>query len=215
MTDSILNWRGGAGWLILAGSPDIQSDIRSQVLSRLKAGGGVAYLGLRVEDIESLMDDMDDLGAPTGYFVNILAEDDDSIESRLKEASCIVLPNVAPIEDFHSALIGAALRGITACYDGGGVIYAEGASAMLFGAMFLASTGKSQTGFNWVQGVFVLADVTSMSQSPMARQILASGEAHLALGIGRGSGIAFGDMGQLTPLGAQQVTLVLGSAPHL
>jgi len=215
MTTPILSWRQGAGWIILAGSADIQTDTRAQVLARIKAGGGIAYVGLRVEDIEALMDDMDDLGAPTGYFVNILAEDDASIEARLTEAACVVLPHITPTEDFHSALMGAALQGLITCYEQGGVIYAEGASASLFGAMFLASTGKSHTGFNWLEGVFVIPDIISMSESPMARQLLASGEVSLALGIGHGSAVAFGKDGELTPLGKRQVTLVLGSPPHL
>jgi hypothetical protein len=215
MTTPILKWRDGAGWLILSGSPDIHTDTRAQVLARIKAGGGIAYVGMRVEDIESLMDDMDDLGAPTGYFVNIVTEDDASIEARLTEASCIVLPNIAPLEDFHSALMGAALQGIIACYELGGVIFAEGATATLFGTMFFDSTGKPHTAFNWLEGVVIFSDITSMAEAPMARQLLASGEAGLALGIGKGSAIAFGTEAQLTPLGKQQVTLVLGSAPPL
>lgn len=214
MSDSILSWRDGAGWLILAGSADIQTDTRTQVLARLKAGGGVAYLGLHVDDIDALMDDMEDLGAPTGYFVNILTEDDQAIETRLKEAACIVLPNITPLEDFHSALMGAALRGIADCYERGGVIFAEGASAMLFGALFLDSTNTPQAGLDWVQDVFVLPDVTSISESQIARQLLSTGKVRLGLGIGQGSGLALGRDNQLVPIGARQVTIVLGNAPH-
>lgn len=215
MRESILSWREGIGWIILAGSADIQTDTRTQVLARLKAGGGVAYLGLHVDNIESLMDDMEDLGAPTGYFVNILTEDDTAIETRLKEASCIVLPNITPIEDFYSALLGAGIRAMSDCYARGGVIYAEGASAMLFGALFVDSIHATRVGLNWVEDVFILPDVTSVSESPIARQILADGKARLALGIGHGSGVALGADGQLVPIGARQVTLILGNAPHL
>lgn len=214
MSRSLLSWRDGAGWLILAGSVDGQTDTRSQVLARLKPDGAVAYLGLHVDHIESLMDDMEDLGAPTGYFVNILTEDDTTIETRLRDAACIVLPSITPLEDFYSALMGAALRAMRDCYARGGVIYAEGASAMLFGAWFVDSIQAVRAGLNWIEDAFILPDVTSVSESSIARSILIEGKARLALGIGHGSGVALGANGQLIPIGARQVTIILGNVPH-
>jgi hypothetical protein len=61
-----LRWITGKGWLILsAASPD--SDIRSQTLARADAEGVVVYASFADDRGDALMDDMEDLGAITGY----------------------------------------------------------------------------------------------------------------------------------------------------
>ena len=70
-SQSVFNWRDGRGWLIFAGGWD--DDIRALALARDAADGGVACVALS-GDSDELLDDISDLGAPSGFIVDLFGD---------------------------------------------------------------------------------------------------------------------------------------------
>lgn len=208
----MLNWPESRGWLVLSGMPDALSDIRALALTKIYAEGGVAYIGLDDDDYDDLMDDMGELGAPTGYLVNIMTEDDVTIKDRLEHAAMVFLPDEYPPEALHAALRGIALEGIKAAYERGAVIMAEGASIGLFGMLFMADE-IAREGFNWLEDSLIVPNVSSITQSDMAQKLLATDSVKMAVGVGAGSAMVLGPAQQIETWGAREVTLVFGSLP--
>lgn len=206
-----LSWPKGNGWLVLSGGAHLLSDVRALALSRLTViDGTVAYLGLHEDDAEEMMDDLGELGAPTGYLIDILREDDESIHSMLDESGLIAIPGAHPPSALQAAITGAAVEGIRAAYQRGAVILAEGPAAMIFGKKVLTHDGTIIDGLNWLENAFIMPSVTSISQSQIALEVLAGGAAHLAIGIGEGSALALGPQGAVETWGERQVTITLG-----
>src|ERR1700754_3985200 len=91
--NNVLQWRDGRGWLVLSGGHIPESDVRAQAIGHIDADGGVAYIsfGSNAETTEVLMNDLQDLGAPPGFFVDVLSEDDETIRSKIGEARLVVV----------------------------------------------------------------------------------------------------------------------------
>lgn len=208
--NNIFEWPDGAGWLVLSGGADPESDIRAQVLTRLQADGPAVYLALSngTDAAEAALDDMEDLGAPSGYLVDAAAEDDATLTEKLGEASLIVIEALPTGDDARSALVGAAIDGIEAAYQNGAVILAEGQSAMVFGAWVVLKHNGLKDGFEWLPSALIGPGVTSAAV--WARELLLTQPAAFAIGIGEGSALALGPEGQIELLGRGEVTVALG-----
>jgi hypothetical protein len=205
----VLQWIEGYGWLVLSGGNDALSDIRAMALSKMKAGGGVAYLVLQEDAADDLIEDMNELGAPTGYIVNVLTEDDATINQRLQEAQLIVLPLGVSKREVLSVLKGAALDAMKAAYERGAVILAEGEASSLFGKLFLVGN-EGFDGLAWLPDVLVVTGVTSLNDEHIAQDVLTVDAAAVAVGIGAGSALALGPLGAVETWGAAKVTIGLG-----
>lgn len=208
--NNILRWPAGAGWLVLSGGDDPGGEVRAQTLRRLPVEGGVAYIGLDVDDAEAVMEDLAELGAPTGYLVNILTEDDDTIRARLQEAALIVIPGDLLLENLRSGLLGAGVDGMRAALAQGAVILAEGTSAILFGRFIALASGDMIPGLNWLEDVFIVPGVTTLADSDIARSVLTSEDVRAGIGVGWGSALALGPEGAIEVLGKGEVTVALG-----
>ncbi len=210
--NNVLQWRDGRGWLVLSGGHVLESDVRAQAIGHIDADGGVAYIsfGNNIDATEVLMNDMQDLGAPPGYFVDVLTEDDDTIRSKLGEASLIVVEAGENSADVRSALLGAAVEGMQTAFENGAVILLEGNSAAVFGTWILLETGEIRQGIGWLSQMFVLPGVTAVAQSAAGKAALEEESSALALGIGEGSALALGPDGEVEPWGEQAVTIALG-----
>jgi len=208
--NQVFQWPDGVGWIVLSGGREVASDVRAQALSRARSHGGVAYIGLDVDDDEDILEDMAELGAPTGYLVNIMTEDDETIRARLAEAAVIVIPGDFDLPTLRSALLGAGVAGLLAAFEGGALILAEGQAAALFGAAVEFQDGSVAEGFNWVEDSLILPGVRSVSQSALARDYLGSRRVRIAVGIGDGSALALGPTGEVETWGQRQVTIALG-----
>jgi hypothetical protein len=208
----ILRWSSGNGWIILSGGTSAGGEVRAQALRRINAGGGVAYLGFNESSGDETLDDMEDLGAPTGYLVNIVAEDDDTIREQLEDASLIMIDDSESAETWRDALPGAAADGILAALENGAVVLAEGRGAAALGAFMLDSSGQLVRGLGWLENLLILPAVTQLGQSQVAREALDQEADAIALGIGQESALALGPEGLLEVLGRSQVAIGLGRA---
>ena len=211
MDNQILRWREGLGWLVLSGGVDTLREVRAQALGRIAAGGGIAYIGLDDDDYDDLIEDMGELGAPTGYLVNIMTEDDETIRDRLHDAAMVFIPDHYRPEVLLPALPGAANDGIKAAYERGAIVLAEGTSATLMGAKVLLETGIAVDGLGWLEDSFVVPAITSIADSEAARAILSTHVANVAIGIDVGSALALGPSEQVETWGDSVVTVALST----
>jgi hypothetical protein len=210
--NNVLRWMDGRGWLVLAGGGDNLSDIRANALSRAAADGGIAYvtLGSQSVEAENVLADMEDLGAPSGYFVDILSEDDQTVQAKLADAGIIVVDGSASLDDLRSSLIGAANDGIQVAFQNGAVVLAEGRAAVIFGAWILLELGELTSGLEWLENSLIVPGITSVSESSAVQEVLLLQPGAIAVGIGEGSALALGPDGEVETWGERQVTIALG-----
>jgi hypothetical protein len=214
----ILRWPGEAeGWLVLSGGADAGGAVRATALRVAPPTDvGVAYIGLSEASGDATLDDLEDLGARSGYLVNIMIEDDDTIRAQLRDASLIVIDD-EPLRTLRGALLGAASEAILAAHAEGAVVLIEGANAALAGGIVLTdddgeALDESLAGLGWVEGACILPGVTSLADSALARRALEAGAASVVIGIGVGSALALGPNGEIALWGARQVVIALGQA---
>lgn len=210
--NNVLRWQDGRGWLILSGGGEAQSDVRAEALGRAAADGGVAYVTLGGQSTlgEKALADMEDLGAPPGYLVDVLTEDDQTVQSSLAEAGIVVIENGADVDELRSSLIGAAIDGIRTAFQNGAVVLAEGNAAVVFGAWVLLGSDELTSGFEWLENGLIIPGITSISESAVAQDVLVRQPAAIAIGIGEGSALALGPDGEVETWGRRQVTIALG-----
>jgi len=159
-----------------------------------------------VEDADSHLAALEDLGAPTGYLVDILTEDDDTLRTQLSDAGLIILGDGPNAKGLRSALPGGALEGMIACFERGGVILGIGNGAAILGSFYTQGDG-----LGWVEkGVIAPAYDQDGSVSGL-RTLLTTHPDAYGLGIGTGSALGLGPDGEVTAWGKGQVTIALGS----
>jgi hypothetical protein len=170
----------------------------------------VAYVSLNAAEGSAALDDMDDLGAPSGYLVDVLTEDDKTIQSQLAEASIIVIEHPASVDDLRSALVGAAVEGMKAAFERGAMVLAEGAATSLFGSWLVSEAEQLAAGLEWLENALIVPFMTSIAESEQARYVLETQPTAIAVGIGAGSALALGPDGEVETWGRRQVTVALG-----
>jgi len=208
--NQILNWVDGAGWLVLSGGSDALSEVRAMALTRIAADGGIAYVGVNTSDDGALMDDFNELGAPAGFWVDIMTDTDQGIHQRLAEAALIVLSDMTDVAMARSALLGAAAEGMLVAFQRGAVILAEGHAAMLFGRVVVTESGQVLDGLHWLRNAYIVPAITSIAESSSARKVLLARQAAIAIGIGVGSALVLGPDAQVELWGQSQVAVALG-----
>ncbi len=207
---SVLKWLDEPGWLILSGGVDPLSDLRAQAISRIVSEGGIAYIALDDDDLDDLIDDMGELGAPTGFIINVMTEDDQTIRAMLEHAAMVFLPGIYDLTDLHSSLLGAAIEGILAAYQDGAVIFAEGQAVSLFGSSFRSAEGVLLQGFGWVEDTLILPGVSSIAESNTAQIALAEQQARIVIGLEEESALVLGPQGHIERWGDGNITVALG-----
>ena len=213
---NIFQWRAGIGWLVVTGGGALDSEdnlsIVAATLSRTVSQGPLAYVWA-ASDLESAdrhMDLLRDLGARTGYLVDVLTEEDDELFRQLNEAGIIILGDGPRQETVRDALVGAAMRGIEGSFSRGATLYAVGASAALVGA-YVADGDALVPGFGWLANSIILPGYTS-DQADMLRhavQRIEDGYGY-GLGLGPGAALALGPRGEVETWGNKAITVSLG-----
>lgn len=211
MADNTLQYLSGRGWLVFSGGHTAGSPIRAQALARAKTYGSTAYISLADDDGDALMDDMEDLGARSGYFVDLEFDTPEDIIEQLETASLIVIEIGSSVDTLYSALQGAALQGIREAYQRGALILLEGLTVNLFGRYTLSDDGELLDGFDWVKNTFIEPQSTGLEDSRAVQLVLANIPDAIAINIAAGSALCVGAGGLVEIWGDnREVTISLG-----
>lgn len=208
---NVFRWLDGSGWLVLSGGDTPESTIRARALGKIAADGGVAYVTMSgdIETAEKALDDLVELGAPSGYLVDIHAEDDRTIQSKLSEAGMVMIEASRSAAAARSLLMGAPIEGIQIAYENGAVVLAEELSTMPFGTWVTLETGDLKDGLEWLSSALIAPGVTDVAA--WARGLLLEQPSAYAIGIGTGSALALGPAGEIETWGERRVTVALGA----
>jgi cyanophycinase-like exopeptidase len=150
---------------------------------------------------------LDEMGAPTGYLVDVVTEDDATIRAQLDEAGMIILGDGRAAETLRAALPGAALEGMSAAYARGAVILGIGA-----GAAALGSFVEGAQGLGWIENAIIMPNYEQPERAAALHALLSAHPSAYGIGIGSRSALALGAQGQVEVWGERQVTVLLGSA---
>jgi cyanophycinase-like exopeptidase len=208
---NVIRWRDGQGWIVLSGGGDRTaedaSDIEAQAMTRIGLGEPVAYLWAAgdIESADQHLEVLADLGAPTGYLVDVLTEDDATISRQIAEAGMVILGDGPNLEQLRMATVGAALEGMNQAFARGGVIVGIGAGAALLGSFL-----EGAAGLGWVEGAVIMPRHDDEGQAARLHSLLAAHPGAYGLGIGAGSALALGPNGEVEAWGRRQITVTLG-----
>jgi hypothetical protein len=206
---NVIRWLDGAGWIILSGSGDIDSaetgHIEAGALAKVQAGDPVAYIWAAgdIERADKHLEALYDLGAPTGYLVDILAEDDDTLRAELKDAGLIVLGDGTNGKALRDALPGSALDAMLEAYEQGAVILGIGQGASVLGGTIIG-------GLNWIEGAIITTEYDLDDAAARMRAQLDQHPDAYGIGIANGSALALGPDGEIETWGNGKVTIALG-----
>lgn len=214
MTQHVLRWLPGNGWLVFSGGDDGRGAIRSEALARALVDGGAAYFSFAEDGGDALIEDMDDLGAPAGYLLDPRSEDAESIQALVQEASIIVLEAGERIDDLLRNLQEPAQIALQTAYERGAVLLFEGLAINLLGRWSLSDSGDLFEGWHWLQDAFLEPGAQGMDSSLAVQRILSLEAEAVAISVGTGSALALGPQGRIELWGERQVTVSLGRAYH-
>ena len=209
------SWLSTNGWLVLSGSADALSEIRARALSRCDANGAIAYISLADDLGDALMDDMAELGAASGYLVNLHEADNNDIYERLSSAAMIVVEAEAPSEALLPLLRRTALHAMKAALKLGGLILLEGGAAGTAGQYCLDSAGQIVAGLGLAQNALIAADALSLDDSSRLRHARLQMPDATFVAIAPGSALALGPQGAIETWGGRQVSVSLGNLAGL
>jgi hypothetical protein len=186
------------------------SDVRARAVQRASADGALAVATLSGDQraADRVLDDLEEMGAPSGYIVDLLSEDDATVENRLAETSIVVIETGSDLRQVRSALVGAAESGLRIAFANGGVILAEGVSAVMFGRWALQTNGALLEALGWLDDALIVPATPDLST--FARPVLQAHEAAYAVGIGAGTALALGPDGQVEVWGRGEIAVTLG-----
>lgn len=216
---SMFQWHQGAGWLVLGPQPDEQTGpfdaIEGRVLTRGSADGPLVYIwaATDLEAADNYLEYVRELGGRTGYPVDIVSEDDESLIEQLGEAGIIVIGDGPNTNRLFNSLHGAAIKGIQRAYEHGALVYGAGLGAEVFGKWFLrGSNARPREGFGWLANAALLTDDNNVLMKQQLQRLLQTEPTAFGLGIGANSALAFGPEGQIEAWGDQQIAISLGQA---
>ncbi len=202
---NVFSWLDGSGWLIFASSAS--DEVRALALGRASADGGMAIIALS-GDAELLLDDLEDLGAPSGYIVDLYSEDDGAITERLADSGIIIVTGGESPQAARGALRGAALDGLQTAYENGALILFEGFAAMCMGGWMIDADDTIEAGLDWVESALILINVENAADN--AKPLLNAQPTAIAIAIATGSALVLGGDSEIVIWG--RVTVALGSA---
>ena len=203
------SWLDSNGWLVLSGRPDALSEIRAQALSRYDAAGAIAYISLAGDLGDALMDDMAELGAPTGYLVDLEEADNNEIYERLSAAGMIVIEAAHDPELLQRLMTQTATSALKSALERGGLILFEGAAAAIVGEHRLTAQGELTAGLNFVHKVLISTSLDGGAEGELARNVHYDLPDVSIMGLRPGSALALGPAQQIETWGDGEVTISL------
>ncbi|MBN2472262.1 MAG: hypothetical protein JXN59_16175 [Anaerolineae bacterium] len=220
LQSSIFQWHNGAGWLVLSGGGDFTTGeteaIDARMLTRSAADGALVVIHAAADDptgAEQYLTYLSDLGGRSGYSVDIVTEDDDTIKQALGEAGMIVISDGPNRTQLFNSLHGAAIEGITQAYARGALVMGNGIGAAVFGQWVLGLPASPPAdGFGWLANSAVLAAPLQAAEKQQLQGLLHSTPTAFGLGIWPGSALVLGPERQVELWGRQQISISLGQA---
>lgn len=212
---TIFRWRAGRGWLVLSGGGARDSDdvlaIETNVLTHTVSQGPLAYIWAATDpdQADRHLDSLRDLGARTGYLIDILSEDDATLHRQLAEAGIIILADGPQVASLREALAGPVLDGIAEAYQRGATIYAMGDVSPAFGA-FMADGRQLVAGYDWLQHALIFAHYAPADVDVLPQWVDMLPTGGYGLGLGAGAALALGPLGRVEVWGNRAVTVSLG-----
>jgi cyanophycinase-like exopeptidase len=212
---SVFRWRDGAGWIVLSGGDatgdfkgSAAGDIEGRALEHASAGKPLAYIWAAgdVETADRHLAALEELGAPTGYLIDVLTEDDDTIRSEIEDAGVIVLGDGPDANKLRGGLLGAAIEAIGEAHTRGAVILGIGQGAAVLGALL-----DDQKGLGWLENGIIMPNYGATEAPDRLREMLRKHPESVGLGLNAGSALAFGPDGQVESWGERQITITLGA----
>ncbi len=209
-----ISWLESNGWLALSGGADRRSEIRAQALSRANADGAIAYISLAGDMGDALMDDLAELGAPTGYLVDLADSDNNAIHERLRAAGMIVIEPGEDIRQLKRLMSQTVAHALKEALNHGALILFEGLAATLAGEYIVQPNGMAK-GLKFVRNVYIASDVSSALATQAAQKVyLAQPEAAL-IAIDRGAALVLGPNQHIETWGRPQIVFRLGSESEM
>ncbi len=208
---NLIRWRKGEGWLVLSGGGDFSSgetgDIEAQALGLAPVGQPIAYIWAAgdVEAADRHLAALEEMGAPTGYLVDVLTEDDDTLRTQLGDAAMIIVGEGPALETLRSGLLGAAHEAIISAYEHGAVVLGIGQGAAIFGSIL-----PQNDGLGWLERAAIIPGYERAGRADQMRALLLAHPDSYGLGIESGSAVALGPNGVLEVWGRRQITVTLG-----
>ena len=206
---SPLSWLPSSGWIVLSGRADALSEIRAQALSRHNASGAIAYISLADDLGDALMDDMAELGAASGYLVDLEEQDNNEIYERLSGAAMIVVDAAEQGGRLLRLLRRTAIHALKEALNRGALLFFEGAAAAIAGEFVLTADGRIVSGLNLLQNALVATDVSSLAGDDALRAARGELPEAIFVGLDTGSALVLGPEGRIETWGERQVAISL------
>jgi cyanophycinase-like exopeptidase len=209
---NVIRWRDGRGWIVLSGGGDVTSsdagEIEGAALNHAISGKPLVYVWAAgdIEAADRHLAALEELGAPTGYLVDVMSEDDETLKTQFAEAGVILLGDGPDAARLRSGLLGAAIDAIDAAYQNGAVILGEGAGAAVLGALL-----SDKPGLGWLEGGLVTPSYEQAGSAEGLREALKKHPELYGIGLATGSALALGGEGEFEVLGNKQITITLGA----
>ena len=208
-TATPFTWLNSNGWLVLSGEPDALGEIRARALSRYNGASDIAYISLASDLGDALMDDMAELGAPSGYLVDLDENDNNEIYDRLSAAGMIVIEadrNVEALGRLISQTIASALK---SALERGALILFEGAAASIAGERRLNAQGEWTAGLNFIQNALISPNAACDAQDAVLPVEHGAPPEIPVMVFAPGAALALGPARQIETWGDGEVTISL------
>lgn len=221
-----LQWRAGAGWMVLAGGGSWRDEETGEVdaaaLGWCDLDRPMAVLptaGSSTNDAEALLDYYADLGGPNGYVVPIFDAAGAQLTEncRLLEDAGLIYVSDGPqtVTLVRAMRESPALSAIARAFERGAVIVGMGAGAAALGTGVLdpepgaERAARTEPGLAWLKNVVVGPHFEGTEAAHRLRQLLSLNPDCLGLGIPDKVGLGLGPSGEVENLGPSQVTVVV------
>ncbi len=216
-----LQWRTGAGWLVLMGGGRWEENetIHSQAISAIADESPIVFVPAADPDPtygESFLSHYAELGAPRGYVVPIHDQQSASDPAncrRLTNASLIYIGGGSTARLIEALEGTPAIEALAAAFDSGAVIVGDNAGAILLGRWGMSpEQGRIYPGWGWVSDALIVPHY-SVGRTAQVRAALQRYPEVIALGIPEDVALALGPDGEVATWTEtdQQVTVTLGA----
>ena len=204
-TATPFTWLDSNGWLVLSGKPDGMGEIRARALSRYDGASDIAYISLAADLGDALMDDMAELGAPSGYLVDLEECDNNEVYDRLNAAGMIVIEADRNVEALGRLISQTVISALKSALERGALILFEGAAASIAGERRLNAQGEWTAGLNFIQNALI----SPSAEGAMLRAEHGAPPDVPVIVLDRGAALALGPARQIETWGDGEVTITL------